>query len=278
MGIFLSFVITTRNKKDLLCELLDSLIESLQEDEEIVVIDSASVDGTVDALQVYSNRCNALRFISEPDVGEAHGFNKGIMQANGDYIKIVSDDDIYDWTLTRFVKQYLKDHPADVLFTNGMTTTTDKHCQLLTYDKEYSAWRNHGTPFAFCGLGLFIRNESLPLVGLFSTNFKRVDAELSLRITSLPRLNLVHFNAITWIRRLNPSSNSVKLKKSIRTEMIKLLLLYKGIGGLIEWTSNRFINQSYASKNRDEWLQYRTGLNLINEYNSSRQVGFKGRA
>lgn len=240
MAVFLSFVITTRNKKEMLAEMLESVIGSLMHDEEVIVIDSNSSDGTPEYLTTLCNEGLISFFTSEPDVGEAHGFNKGILRARGEYIKILSDDDVYDWGLVRAIKNWLKLNYIDVLFTNGLTSTVDETATPLEYSSEFERWRTTRDPFAFCGLGLFIRKDSLPLVGLFSTSFKRVDAEFSLRLTAMRANVILGFSPqYVWLRRLNPASNSVRLKTEIRDEMLLLLLIYTKITGSIRWILKR---------------------------------------
>jgi glycosyltransferase involved in cell wall biosynthesis len=267
MDIFLSFVITTRNKKEMLNELLVSLFACLDDDEEIIVVDSESTDGTVDILKSYQDSESSFTFISESDVGEAHGFNKGIALARGEYIKIVSDDDIYDWNQVKIIKEILMNEALDVVFTNGITTTNKGEIVTLEYDKAFSVWKEENTPFAFCGLGLFIRRRSLPLLGYFSTSYKRVDAEYSLRVTSIPSISIELFTEKMWIRRLNPSSNSVRLKSEIRNEMIKLLLVYSGFRGLTSWLINRFIYSPKAISIEEYNLGFNDGLSILNKIN-----------
>ena len=47
----LSYVLTTRNKLPYLKEVMTRLIENVQDDEEIVVVDGASTDGSVEYLK-----------------------------------------------------------------------------------------------------------------------------------------------------------------------------------------------------------------------------------
>jgi glycosyltransferase involved in cell wall biosynthesis len=94
-AIRLSYVLTTFNKLSYLKEILEDLINNCKEDEEIVISDGASSDGTITFLESLLRDGKIHQFVSEKDFGEAHGFNKAILLANGELIKLISDDDIF---------------------------------------------------------------------------------------------------------------------------------------------------------------------------------------
>ena len=248
IDIFLSYVLTTRNKLDLLKEIVEDIIVHKEIDDEIIVIDSNSSDGTADYLKKLAEENKIDFFISEPDAGEAHGFNKGMAHAKGVYIKILSDDDVFDWRIIGAYKKWLKNNPVDLVFSNGLSNTTDGKVVPLEFDNEFHDWVQYGKPFAFCGLGLFIRRESLPLLGYFHTSFKRVDAEFALRVTSCEAVKIAFSSDFMWFRRLNTCSNSSKYKSTIRREMVLLLLFYGDKSSLFTWLFRRFLSKNKNTK------------------------------
>ena len=58
---------------------------------EHVVVDGGSSDGTLDVLR----RHPGVRWISEPDEGQAHALNKGLAMAQGEIIGWLNSDDLY---------------------------------------------------------------------------------------------------------------------------------------------------------------------------------------
>ena len=93
----LSYVVTTRNKLPFLEVMLPRLLEALRDDEEVVIVDGASDDGTSSYLASVAAVNHQVTVISEPDVGEAHALNKGLLLARGAIIKVMSDDDVFSF-------------------------------------------------------------------------------------------------------------------------------------------------------------------------------------
>lgn len=62
---------------------------------EWVVIDGGSSDGTVEWLTEQVAADPRVRFVSEPDRGQAHAINKGLALATGDVVAWLNTDDLY---------------------------------------------------------------------------------------------------------------------------------------------------------------------------------------
>lgn len=75
---------------------------------ECLVIDGGSKDGTVDVLRRYSDR---IRWISEPDRGQAHAVNKGWHMAQGEILGWLNSDDTYRPGALEAVVKAFQAHP-----------------------------------------------------------------------------------------------------------------------------------------------------------------------
>jgi len=83
--------------------VLDQGIEGL----EYIIIDGGSTDGTLDILRRYKGR---IKWISEPDEGQADAVNKGIGVATGEIIGWLNSDDLYLPGALQAVIDYFRDH------------------------------------------------------------------------------------------------------------------------------------------------------------------------
>jgi glycosyltransferase involved in cell wall biosynthesis len=228
MQYTLSYVLTTFNKLDYLKITLPLLIEARKPDEEIVVVDGGSTDGTKVYLENLLKENKIQVVLSEKDKGEAHGINKALFLAKGDWIKIVTDDDLYDFEAIQVCKTYMQNHPdTDVLGFDGYSSKVMEKPKFekTNFIEGFHQRQKDGSAFLFCGLSLLIRKSSLSYFGLFNANYKIIDMEYSLRITSM-KSKVAFYTGYAFINIVNPASNSVKFYDVIRKEYHRLRRTY----------------------------------------------------
>jgi len=97
----------------------------------------------------------------------------------------------------------------------------------MLYQSRFEARLKRNTPFASCGLGLMLRKTSLPIIGLLDTNFARVDAEYTLRVTA-GKAKMAWFTRESYAHIRNSGSTSVKQERRITEELERLEMLYFG--------------------------------------------------
>lgn len=87
-------MVPNRNGAAYLAASLDSIIAAAQSvPTEIIVVDGASTDGSVDVIESYRDRISLA--ISEPDRGQYDAVNKGFGLARGDVLTWLNGDDVY---------------------------------------------------------------------------------------------------------------------------------------------------------------------------------------
>jgi glycosyltransferase involved in cell wall biosynthesis len=224
----LSYLISTKNKLPALKQGLLRLLAQVEDDEEIVVIDGASSDGTVEFLQGLHDNGEIQQFVSEPDSGEAHGWNKALLRARGAVIKPITDDDAFSWPVIRACKRFMLDHSEiDVLATPGFDTNWGLAHPFLPIERRNPYTLDLRRPFVFSGLGLMLRRSSLPLTGLFHTGLISVDTEFALRVSSGP-VNLAWCTGASFVRILNPQSLTVTQHPRIIDDLARIYRFYLG--------------------------------------------------
>lgn len=262
----LTYLVSTFNKINYLREVLQRLLLNCSHGDEIIIVDGGSTDGTVGYLNELYNKGLITLFVSERDFGEAHGFNKGLLMARGQLIKIISDDDAFYWPGIKSCVDFMQaNENIDIMGSDGgfFDWRQSQKIAAITYENDFSRYKESGRPFAFCGLGLLIRRTSLPMLGLFDTNFMRIDAEYSLRVTS-GRVQLAWCANPLWLRIVNPASNSVKQARrgQIEGELLdqryyRSIILFRQIARQIKDIFRPLKNKIYKNKffafSEDKW-------------------------
>ena len=179
----------TRNRLSFLKMTLEKLLTDLQPDEEIVVVDGNSTDGSKEYLKDLFEEGKIHQFISESDKNQAHAWNKAMLLARGALIKKIIDDDIFCYTSIRLCKQYMLDHPdIDVLISNDLSSALHNYKKINKHSRlpQFEKWTKGLVPsFTFGDVHMLIRRSSLTYIGLYNTTFVMMDWEYSLRLSYL---------------------------------------------------------------------------------------------
>ena len=92
----ISVITATYNSGRTISDTLESVLRQTYSDVELIVVDGASRDNTMDVVRRYKPRFGGrLHWTSEPDRGIYDAMNKGIARATGDVIGILNSDDFY---------------------------------------------------------------------------------------------------------------------------------------------------------------------------------------
>ena len=89
----LSIVIPTYNRAPLIGFALDSVLDQVEADAQIIVVDDGSTDETLAALARFGDR---IQLIRQPNKGPGAARNTGVAAAEGDLIAFLDSDDL--WT------------------------------------------------------------------------------------------------------------------------------------------------------------------------------------
>ncbi len=72
-----SYLISTKNRAEYLDRTLQNVREFITPQDELIIMDGGSTDNTAEVVQKHGDIVTLFR--SEPDSGEAHGYNKAIL-------------------------------------------------------------------------------------------------------------------------------------------------------------------------------------------------------
>lgn len=88
--------------------------------DEHIVVDGGSTDGTIDVLKRHEH----VKWVSEPDRGQADALNKAIRMASGDLVGWLNADDAYLDGALETVRRFFTENP-DVALTYGYVYVVD---------------------------------------------------------------------------------------------------------------------------------------------------------
>lgn len=112
----LSIIIPTYNCEKYVEECLNSVLNQLPDDYEMVVVDDGSQDATTEILKKYEGKADNLRIFYKEHKGASGARNKGLNEARGEYIAFLDCDDcMRDQFLTRS-RQLLEERAGLYIF------------------------------------------------------------------------------------------------------------------------------------------------------------------
>ena len=90
--IFVSVVIITKNRSELLSDSIGSVLNQTYENFELLIVDDGSTDNTGDVVNSFKDQ--RLRYLKKKSSGIPISRNIGVREAKGEYIVIMDDDDL----------------------------------------------------------------------------------------------------------------------------------------------------------------------------------------
>lgn len=222
-----SYVLPTRNRAGIIETALERLTKLVGPEDELVVVDGASTDGTAEILAGYGPPVNVL--ISEPDSGVVEAQNKGLLLARGTYIKWVTDDDeFYPEAMERAVEILDANPEIDVLLCGG-TRELDGQMSYVYVPPGAGYGKSPRDVFRYTGsgMGLIHRRRVLAKVGLVQAGGIAADGEFLAAaiaagaVVKFCRLNMFH-------HPLYAHSVVVSQQRDYRRDMVRISRQYCG--------------------------------------------------
>ena len=185
-----SIVVATRNAADVLGGALESLAAQTFTDFELIIIDGASNDATLELARAWRRRFAPGRYIlrSEPDRGIYDAFNKGLARAHGRYLAFLGADDRYQPTALACVATAIDadpDEEPDAVAGAYNVIDFDGHAARKRPRPEYVR-ASFPRSMPTCHQALFLRAEVVRRARGFDPSYKIAgDYDLFLRLLPL---------------------------------------------------------------------------------------------
>jgi glycosyltransferase involved in cell wall biosynthesis len=235
----ISIVTPSYNQASFIEEALLSVKDQNYPSLEHIVVDGASTDGTVSILREYSAKreWQHLRWISEPDRGQADAINKGFALASGDIFAYICADDTYLPGTFLAVANYFEEHPETDLIYGSCLFTDDRGTPLrfkraVPFDARKLLRRNLiWQPTVFFRAGVWKRT------GTFNEHLHyAMDYEYWLRASKTCRIAVVDRPLGTY--RWQMGSKTVSREHDLLREAYEVACKHGG-GGWLSWYLHR---------------------------------------
>ncbi len=134
----ISLIIPTFNRKDLLKRAVASVLRDQTVPAEIIIVDDGSTDGTDEIIR---QDFPSVKYISQPNQGPAAARNRGIEEAQGEWIAFLDSDD--EWMPGKLAAQleFFKQNPEYLICqTEEIWIRNGRRVNLMKKHKKYRGW------------------------------------------------------------------------------------------------------------------------------------------
>ena len=188
----ISVITATYNSGRTIGDTLESVLRQTYSDVELIVVDGASRDDTMDVVRRYEPRFGGrMHWTSEPDRGIYDAMNKGIARATGDVIGILNSDDFYtsDTVLERVAEAMAGDDVDAVYGDIHYVRDGDLHKCVRYYSSRPFRRGLMRLGFMPAHPSFYCRREVYERCGTFDTTYRvAADFENLLRLIYVNRI------------------------------------------------------------------------------------------
>ncbi len=111
---FFSVIIPVYNGKTTICKCIESVLEQLYYDVEIIIVDDGSTDDTLKLCQSYASTDDRIKVFFQENRGVSAARNLGIKKANGKYVIFLDSDDCVLEYAFKSLARIIAGNPAEL--------------------------------------------------------------------------------------------------------------------------------------------------------------------
>lgn len=248
-----SIITLNWNRKEDVGRTLDSMRSQSYVPKEIIVVDNGSTDGSVESLK---SSAPDVRLVELPENLGVEGYNRGIQEANGEYVMLVDNDmDLLQPDTMEKALVYFNANPK--LGAVALQVRLQDHRTLSPNSPKYSESKGdstNGYPCStFDGGGVAFRKSVLKQVGPYLPHFfvYHSEVELATRIWDAG-YEIRYFPDIAVSHRESPVSRNPRMHTfyATRNYLWYVWLYYPAGMGL--WETLHFLQRSLLQNIRQK--------------------------
>lgn len=135
----ISIIIPVYNLENIINHTLESLINQINDDFEIIIVNDGSTDNTLEVINVFFQKVNFknYRIINKVNGGVSSARNIGIYESSGEYLYFLDGDDYISNDMISTVRDYIDSYKPDVLIW-GYNLVNENHESIFEYFDSYN--------------------------------------------------------------------------------------------------------------------------------------------
>ncbi|OJG79209.1 alpha-L-Rha alpha-1,3-L-rhamnosyltransferase [Enterococcus ratti] len=153
----------TFNGERYLSEQLDSILNQLSMDDELVISDDGSKDGTRKIIKEYAQQDNRIKLTEGPRKGLIANFSHAIKQSSGDIVFLADQDDIWLPNKVARVTTYFEENPNQLVVVSDLVVVdshlNEIHPSYFKYRRSREGWLNNLIRSHYIGAGMAFRSS-----------------------------------------------------------------------------------------------------------------------
>ncbi len=129
-----SIIIPIYNVEKYLTECLDSVFKQTYTCYEVICVEDASTDRSLDILEKYAKRDQIKLLINNQNKGLSYSRNRGLLEAIGEYVLFIDSDDYIDMNLLETISNEMESEEYDFITFDSRVVYDSDACEICTYN------------------------------------------------------------------------------------------------------------------------------------------------
>lgn len=186
-----SIITPSLNQGKFIEETIKSVLSQDYPNIEYIVMDGGSTDNTVEILWKYSDK---IKWMSEPDEGQADAVNKGFKMAKGKILGWLNSDDTYNpGAISMAVEHFLEIPKLIMIYGDANFVDTEGNIIGRYRTEPFNLQRLADVCF-ICQPTVFLRREVIEEIGMLDTNLHTcMDYDYWIRIGKIYNISKISY-------------------------------------------------------------------------------------
>lgn len=206
----LTVIIVVFNNKKYIELAIQNYLEQECSESELLIVDGASTDGTVEIIKEYALKFPTIRWVSEKDKGQSDAMNKSLKLAYGKYISFLNVDDFYSkGALKEVVSILCSDDKLDFIVGNCNVWDAQGNLFYVNRPRKMKSWHLlSGYYLPVNPTAYFYKKEIHQLIGGYSVD-NHFNMDIEFLIEASLAVSIVYYPKDWGNFRLLPNTKTV---------------------------------------------------------------------